>query len=380
MGVRVYNTMTGQKEDFVPLTPGNVGIYWCGVTVYDRIHIGHTRAFIVLDVIYRYLKHKGLKVSVVRNHTDIDDKIIKRGLESGVDPLKLAKENIKLLEEDCAGLNLLHPTVEPKATEHIPQMINMISALIEKGHAYVVDGDVFYKVRSFPEYGKLSKKKIDELEVGARIAIDEKKKDALDFGLWKASKPGEPKWKSPWGEGRPGWHIECSSMAQKYLGETFDIHGGGRDLIFPHHENEIAQSEGTTNKPFAKYWIHNGLINLGKEKMSKSLGNIITTHELLKRYPAEVIRFFILSSHYRSPVDFSEQLMNQAVVALERLYDAMELIQEKLKMNVLPGEISEGGEEVAELSSTLKDKFIKAMDDDFNTAQALGYMFELVGF
>lgn len=378
MGLRIYNSMTGQKEEFVPLTPGKVGIYWCGLTVYDRIHIGHTMAFIALDTIYRYLKFKGFKVIVVRNHTDIDDKIIKRGNERGVDPLKLAEDNIKLLEEDCAKLKLLKPSFEPRATKHIPEMINMISLLIEKGHAYVVDGDVYYKVRSFKEYGKLSKKNIEELEVGARVAIDERKKDALDFALWKASKPGEPQWESPWGGGRPGWHIECSCMAQKYLGDTFDIHGGGRDLIFPHHENEIAQSEGANGKPFAKYWLHNGLLNLDKEKMSKSLGNIVTTNELLKKYPAEVIRFFILSAHYRSPIHFSEKLLNQAIVALERLYEARESIHEKLNVKVVTGEISEEGKIVTESTKTLKDKFIEAMDDDFNTAQALGYIFEFV--
>lgn len=378
MGLRIYNSMTGQKEEFIPRTPGKAGIYWCGLTVYDRIHIGHTMAFIALDIIYRYLTYKGFEVTAVRNHTDIDDKIIKRGNEKGVDPLKLAEDNIKLLEEDCAKLKLLKPTIEPRATKHIPEMIKMITVLIEKGHAYVVDGDVYYKVRSFKEYGKLSKKNIEELEVGARIAIDERKKDALDFALWKASKPGEPKWVSPWGEGRPGWHIECSCMAQKYLGETFDIHGGGRDLIFPHHENEIAQSEGANEKPFAKYWVHNGLLNLDKEKMSKSLGNIITTNELLKKYPAEVIRFFILSAHYRSPIHFSEKLLKQAIVALERLYETRESINEKLKSDTVGGEITEEGSVVIEVTETFRDKFIEAMDDDFNTAQALGHLFELI--
>lgn len=370
--------MTGQKEELVPITPGKVGIYWCGVTVYDRIHIGHTRAFIALDTIYRYLNYKGFNVTVVRNHTDIDDKIIKRGNEKGVDPIKLAEENIKFLEQDCEGLKLLSPTFEPKATETIPEIIAMISKLIEKGYAYVVDQDVYYKVRSFKEYGKLSKRNIEELESGARIAIDDRKEDALDFALWKASKPDEPKWKSPWGEGRPGWHIECSSMSKKYLGDTFDIHGGGRDLIFPHHENEIAQSEGANEKPFAKIWVHNGLVNFGKEKMSKSLGNIITTHELLKRFPPEVIRFFILSAHYRSPIDFSEQLMNQAIAALERLYEARSVMLESLKMQITPGKITEEGENAKKASATLKERFIEAMDDDFNTAQALGFLFEFV--
>src|SRR3990167_6547775 len=348
MALRIYNSMTGEKEEFIPLKPKTVGIYWCGVTVYDLIHIGHTRAFIILDMIVRYFQFKGYSVTSVRNHTDIDDKIINRAKEKGMDALKLAEENIKFLEEDCRALNLAQPTFEPRATQHIPEMISMIQTLIEKGHAYAIDGDVYYRVRSFPSYGKLSKKNIEELEVGARIAIDERKEDALDFALWKASKPGEPSWESPWGGGRPGWHIECSCMSQKYLGETFDIHGGGRDLIFPHHENEIAQSEGANGKPFAKYWVHNGLLNLDKEKMSKSLGNIITTNELLKKYPAEVIRFFILSAHYRSPIQFSEKLLNQAMVALERLYEARESTHERLKAKVVVGEISEEGKVVIE--------------------------------
>lgn len=378
MALRIYNTMTGKKEEFVPLIQGKVGIYWCGLTVYDRIHIGHTMAFVAFDTIHRYLKFKGFDVTAIRNHTDIDDKIIKRGNEKGIDPLKLAEDNIKLLDEDCKKLNLLKPTIEPRATKNIPEMIAMISKLIEKGIAYSVDGDVYYKVRSFKEYGKLSKKNIEELEVGARIAIDERKEDALDFALWKASKPGEPSWKSPWGEGRPGWHIECSCMAQKYLGQTFDIHGGGRDLIFPHHENEIAQSEAANEKKFANYWVHNGLLNLNKEKMSKSLGNIVTTNELLKKYPAEAIKFFILSAHYRSPIHFSEELLNQALVALERIYEARASINEKLKLKVVTGELSEDGKLVIELGKALKNKFIEAMDDDFNTAQALGFIFEFV--
>ncbi|HLB59662.1 MAG TPA: cysteine--tRNA ligase [Bdellovibrionota bacterium] len=376
MALRIYNSMTGEKEEFIPLKPKTVGIYWCGVTVYDLIHIGHTRAFIILDMIVRYFQFKGYSVTSVRNHTDIDDKIINRAKEKGMDALKLAEENIKFLEEDCRALNLAQPTFEPRATQHIPEMISMIQTLIEKGHAYAIDGDVYYRVRSFPSYGKLSKKNIEELEVGARIAIDERKEDALDFALWKASKPGEPSWESPWGGGRPGWHIECSCMSQKYLGETFDIHGGGRDLIFPHHENEIAQSEATTGKTFARLWIHNGLINLGKEKMSKSLGNIITTRNLLKKYPGEVLRFFILSSHYRSPIDFSEQLLNQTVVALERLYETRMTIQERLALPISSGNFPSEAKEAQVAFNTLKDRFLASMDDDFNSAAALGYLFE----
>ena len=305
MALRIYNTLTGKKEEFVPLHEKRVGMYVCGVTVYDLCHIGHARSAIVFDAIYRYLGYRGYEVTFVRNFTDIDDKIIKRANEEGVDCKAIAEKYIDEFNMDMGKLGFEKPKFEPKATEHIPEMIELISTLIEKGYAYQSGGDVFFSVEKFKDYGKLSKRNLEEMQAGARVGIDEKKENPLDFALWKASKPGEPSWESPWGKGRPGWHIECSVMSQKYLGETFDIHGGGKDLIFPHHENEIAQSEAATGKPFARYWIHNGFVNINKEKMSKSLGNILTLKEIFKDWRPEAIRLFLLSSHYRSPVDFS---------------------------------------------------------------------------
>jgi cysteinyl-tRNA synthetase len=389
MTLRIYNTLTGKKEDFVPLHGKKVGMYACGVTVYDLCHIGHARSAIVFDIIYRYLRYRGYEVTFVRNFTDIDDKIIKRANEEGVDYKTIAEKYINEFNVDMGGLGLEKPSVEPKATEHIPEMIRLISTLIEKGVAYQGGGDIFFSVRKFEDYGKFSKRDLEEMQAGARVEIDEKKENPLDFALWKASKPGEPFWESPWGKGRPGWHIECSVMSQKYLGETLDIHGGGRDLIFPHHENEIAQSEAATGKTFARYWIHNGFVNINKEKMSKSLGNILTIKEILKDWHPEVLRLFFLSHHYRSPIDYSEDSFAEAKLGLDRFYTTLYSIQEELYKPIPPTTLpspstGEGmGGDVSTIEACRKTidsfqtRFEEAMDDDFNTAQALGHFYDL---
>jgi cysteinyl-tRNA synthetase len=380
MALHIYNTLTGKKEDFVPLHENRIGMYVCGVTVYDLCHIGHARSAIVFDTIYRYLRYRGYEVTFIRNFTDIDDKIIKRANEEGVDFKNIAEKYIGEFNIDMRGLGLEKPTIEPKATEHIPEMIQLISTLIEKGFAYQRDGDVFYSVEKFKDYGKLSKRNLEEMQAGARIEIDEKKENPLDFALWKASKPGEPFWESPWGKGRPGWHIECSVMSQKYLGETFDIHGGGKDLIFPHHENEIAQSEAATGKSFVQYWIHNGFVNINKEKMSKSLGNILTIKEILKDWHLEVIRLSLLSSHYRSPVDFSIDSLSEARSGLNRFYSTLKGIQNELAKPISPLRKKIDASIPDECRQTIESfptRFEEAMDDDFNTAQALGYFYDL---
>jgi len=380
MTIRIYNTLTGKKEDFVPLQEKKVGMYVCGVTVYDLCHIGHARSAIVFDTIYRYLRYHGHDVTFVRNFTDIDDKIIRRANEEGVDCNTIAGKYIGEFNIDMGRLGLEKPSVEPKATEHIPEMIRLISTLTQKGVAYQSGGDIFFSVEKFREYGKLSKRNLEEMQAGARVEIDEKKENPLDFVLWKASKPGEPFWESPWGKGRPGWHIECSVMSQKYLGETFDIHGGGRDLTFPHHENEIAQSEAATGKPFVRYWIHNGFVNINKEKMSKSLGNILTIKEILKDWHPEVLRLFFLSHHYRSPIDYAEDSFLEAKSGLDRFYHTLNAVQEELKKSALPGlkkvEFS-AIENVRKAIESFPFQLEEAMDDDFNTAQALGYFFDL---
>jgi cysteinyl-tRNA synthetase len=381
MALRVYNTMTKKKEKLVPLHEGRIGMYACGVTVYDLCHIGHARSAVVFDVIYRFLRHKGYKVTYVRNFTDVDDKIIKRAQEEGVGFEEIASRYIEEFYADMGALGLMPPTVEPKATEHIPEMIALVQGLIEKGHAYQVEGDVYYAVESFPEYGKLSKRTLDEMQAGARVEVDERKKNPLDFALWKAAKPGEPSWASPWGQGRPGWHIECSAMSQKYLGDTLDIHGGGKDLIFPHHENEIAQAEGATGRPFVRYWLHNGFVNIEKEKMSKSLGNFLTIKEILKEYHPEVVRLFLLSRHYRSPIDFSTEGMEEARRNLERFYQALAGIDDVIAQEKARGPVPEGlsPEEMAvyRRAEEFPDTFEKAMDDDFNTAVAIAALFDL---
>ena len=384
MALRVYNTLSGEKEPFVPLVAGKAGMYVCGVTVYDYCHIGHARANVVFDIIYRYLQYAGYDVTYVRNYTDIDDKIINRANQEGVDYRVITERFIQAFDEDMVRLGLARPTVEPKATAHIDAIIEVIGRLIAKGHAYQSDGDVYYAVETFPEYLKLSKRNLEEMQAGARVEVGEKKRNPMDFALWKGSKPGEPWWESPWGKGRPGWHIECSAMSMRFLGETFDIHGGGKDLIFPHHENEIAQSEAANGCRFVRYWLHNGFVNINSEKMSKSLGNFFTIREVLERFDPETLRFFILSAHYRSPIDFSDQNLNEAQAGLERIYACLAAIDEALAGISFPEELptkfplATAGHELDEKVDMLENRFTDAMDDDFNTAHALGVVFETV--
>jgi len=376
MSLTVFNTMGGRKEPFVPGTPGKVRMYVCGVTVYDLCHIGHARANVAFDIIVRYLRHAGYDVAYVRNFTDIDDKIIRRANQEGTDYLSVSSKYIRAFYEDFDRLGLLRPDAEPKATEHIPEIVALVDRLVRAGKAYAVDGDVYYAVKGFPEYGKLSGKNVEELLSGARVEVDERKLDPLDFALWKASKPGEPAWESPWGPGRPGWHIECSAMAMKHLGETFDIHGGGKDLVFPHHENEIAQSEAATGRPFARYWLHNGFVNIDNEKMSKSLGNVFTLRDVLARVKPEVLRFFFASSHYRSPIDYSDRSLAEAKAGLDRLYRVKEKAESCRAAGADPSAVPEG-EEFDPLRRA-PALFSEAMNDDFNTAAALGRLFDAV--
>ncbi len=384
MALRVYNTLTGEKEIFVPLIPGKAGMYVCGVTVYDYCHIGHARAGMVFDIIYRYLKYTGYDVTYVRNYTDIDDKIINRANQEGTDYRTIADRYIQAFDEDMARLGLAKPTVEPKATDHIGGIISIIETLVAKGHAYASDGDVYYAVETFPGYLKLSGRTLEEMQAGARVEVGDKKRHPMDFALWKGSKPGEPWWQSPWGNGRPGWHIECSAMSMEFLGRTFDIHGGGKDLVFPHHENEIAQSEAANGCQFVRYWLHNGFVNINSEKMSKSLGNFFTIREVLKKYDPETLRLFILSAHYRSPIDFSDQNLDEAQSGLERIYSCLAALDEVLAGKSLPPEaavretLSQAGLELQEKVDQFIPRFVEAMDDDFNTAQALGVLFETV--
>ncbi|MDH5639272.1 MAG: cysteine--tRNA ligase [Nitrospinota bacterium] len=364
MSLRIYNSLTGQKEEFVPLDPPKVRMYVCGVTVYDLCHIGHARSAIVFDVIYRYLKFSGYDVTYARNFTDVDDKIINRANETGMAWDQVAGKYIAEFYNDMGPLGLMAPDVEPKATDHIPEMLDMISDLVEKGIAYESEGSVYYSVKKFPEYGRLSGKNIDDLLSGARVDVDERKKNPLDFALWKASKPGEPWWDSPWGKGRPGWHIECSAMGRKYLGEVFDIHGGGKDLAFPHHENEIAQSQGCSGKAPVKLWVHNGFVNVNQEKMSKSLGNFFTIKDILAKAHPETVRLFLMSSQYRSPIDFSPEGLTASGKNLARFYDLL-----AVKDSIAP--------EVAKAATLVEESvtaFREAMDDDFNTAVALAHM------
>ncbi|MBN1957268.1 MAG: cysteine--tRNA ligase [Desulfuromonadales bacterium] len=369
MSLRIYNTMSGKKEEFQPLIPGKVGMYVCGVTVYDYCHIGHARANIVFDMIFRYLQFAGYETTYVRNYTDVDDKIIKRANERGISSKALSEEFIQAFDEDMASLGLVKPTHEPKATEYIDEIIAISQTLIDKGLAYEAGGDVYYAVDKFADYLKLSKRNMEEMQAGARIAPGEQKRNPMDFALWKAAKPDEPNWPSPWGAGRPGWHIECSAMSSSLLGDSFDIHGGGRDLIFPHHENEIAQSEGASGKPFVKYWMHNGFVNVNQEKMSKSLGNFFTIRDILQQYDPEVVRFFILTSHYRSPIDFSDQNLIEAQAGLSRFYEALLSADQ-----MLAGATDEQAE--SPLGEELEARFREAMDDDFNSAQAIAHLFE----
>ncbi len=375
--MQIYNSQTRRKEEFVPLHPGKVGIYACGPTVYDYFHIGNARPFITFDVLRRYFEHRGYEVTFVQNFTDIDDKMIKRANAEGITVKELGDRFIKEYYQDAQSLGIRPATVHPRATEHIGEIIHLVKTLEDKGYAYEVNGDVYFDTKKDAGYGKLSGQNLDDLEAGARIDVDDVKKNPADFALWKAQKLGEPAWESPWGMGRPGWHIECSAMSMKYLGETFDIHCGGKDLLFPHHENEVAQSECATGKPFARYWMHNGFINIDNEKMSKSLGNFFTVRDILKEYDPEDVRMFMLSAQYRSPVNFSRDMMAQAHASLQRLYTARDHLVFLLK-NAADRPLT--AEEEA-LLSRVKDsaaRFDAAMDDDLNTADAMGAIFEIV--
>lgn len=368
--MRIYNTFTQRKEEFIPIQGNTVKMYVCGVTVYDHCHIGHARSAIVFDVINRYLIAKGFDVRSVKNFTDIDDKIIRKSNEEGISWKEVGEKYIASFYEDMEALRILRPTCEPKASEHIDEMIGLVETLLKKGHAYRVDGDVYFSVESFRAYGELSKRSLEEMLAGARVEVDDRKKNPLDFALWKESKENEPYWVTPFGKGRPGWHIECSVMSTKYLGNPFDIHGGGRDLIFPHHENERAQTEAATGEKFVNYWVHNGFVNIEKEKMSKSIGNILLIKDFVKEYHPEVLRLFFLSTHYRNPIDYTVRSIEDTVNALNRLYFTLERASESLKgKDVQP--LQPGDAEVIEKS------FFDALDDDFNTALALSYIFEL---
>jgi cysteinyl-tRNA synthetase len=379
--MKVYNTLTKTKEEFVPLEEGKVKMYVCGPTVYNYIHIGNARPMIVFDTVRRYFEYKGYEVNYVSNFTDVDDKIIKKALEEGVSSSEISERYIKAVKEDMEHLNVKPATTHPKATEEIDGMVAMIQTLIEKGHAYEKNGTVYFRTRSFDGYGKLSKKNIDDLEAGHRdikVAGEEEKEDAFDFVLWKPKKEGEPSWPSPWSDGRPGWHIECSVMSKKYLGEQIDIHAGGEDLIFPHHENEIAQSEAANGKQFSKYWLHNGFLNIDNKKMSKSEGNFFTVREIGEKYPYEVLRFFMLSgAHYRMPLNFSRELMEAAKNGLERIVTAAERLKEREEM-AEEKELSDEEKELLSEIERLNEKFDTAMEDDFNTADAVSIIFELV--
>ncbi len=375
--IKVYNTMSGEKEDFVPLVPGKVNMYVCGITAYDVCHLGHARSAVVFDIIKRYLRYRGYEVKHARNITDIDDKIIARAAKENISTEEVAKKYTAEYYRDMGLLGVSRADIEPNATDHIKEMIKTIQGLVDKGYAYPVDGDVYFEVSKFAGYGKLSKKDPDDLLSGARVDVDERKKSPLDFALWKASKEGEPFWESPWGKGRPGWHIECTAMSSRYFGDSFDIHGGGADLIFPHHENEIAQSEAYSGRPFVKYWMHNGFITVDKEKMSKSLGNFFTIKDILDKYEPEVVRYFLLTAHYRSPIEFSDVQLNEAELSIDRYYTTVMRINDYIetagdKEKVVPSS------ELEEMLASFKDKFHNAMNDDFNTALALGNIFELI--
>jgi cysteinyl-tRNA synthetase len=378
MTIRLYNTATKNKEDFKPLKENEAGIYVCGVTVYDLCHIGHARSAIVFDVLTRYLKARGFKVTYVRNFTDVDDKIIMRANESGKDPMALAGEYIEAFYEDMDRLNILRPDKEPRATEHIGHMIDMIKVLIDKGFAYAEGSDVYYSVERLPDYGCLSGRRLEDMKAGSRIEIDEKKRHPMDFALWKGAKPGEPSWDSPWGKGRPGWHMECSVMSNFYLGPTFDIHGGGKDLLFPHHENERAQSVAANGAEFARYWVHNGFVTVESEKMSKSLGNFITIRQALKEYPAEVLRLFLLSKHYRSPLDFARKDVLNIQSGLVRIYRTLQRLESLIGKVDLTRDAGRRHLFTGEEGDEFIRQFVTLMDDDLNTAGAVGLIFEKV--
>ena len=380
--IRIYNTLSKKKEDFVPLEEGKVRMYVCGPTVYNFIHIGNARPMIVFDTVRRYLEHKGYEVNFVSNFTDVDDKIIKKAIEEGVPAEEISQRYIAECKKDMEGMNIKPATTHPLATQEIGGMIEMISELIEKGYAYEKNGTVYYRTRKFAEYGKLSHKNLDDLQGGNRsllVSGEDEKEDPLDFVLWKPKKEGEPAWQSPWGEGRPGWHIECSVMSKKYLGEQIDIHGGGEDLIFPHHENEIAQSECCNGVPFAKYWMHNAFLNIDNRKMSKSLGNFRTVREISEQYDLQVLRFFMLNAHYRSPLNFSADLMESSKNALERITEAAARLRDRQAAATVQ-EATEDEKKLMQEEAAFVTKFEESMDDDFNTADALAAVFELVKF
>jgi len=371
--LRAFNTLTSRKEELVPLRPGELGVYVCGPTVYSYVHIGNARTFTSFDVIVRYLRYRGFKVTYVRNFTDIDDKIIDAGRESGEDPVALAARFVEEFRKDAAALGLLEPDVSPKVTDHLPEIVALIEKLISRGVAYESHGDVYFAVSKYPAYAKLSKRNLDELRAGERVHPSEQKREPLDFALWKAAKPGEPSWDSPWGKGRPGWHIECSAMAAKYLGETFDIHGGGQDLIFPHHENEIAQSEAAFHKPFSRYWMHSGFLDLEGAKMSKSLGNVVHLRDALARVDSEALRLFFLSTHYRNELDFSEKSLADAELRMEYFYETLFKVDERIA-----GREFGAGPVHADPGAFLRE-FEAAMDDDFNSAGATSALSGLFG-
>ena len=380
--IRIYNTLSKKKEDFIPLEDGKVRMYVCGPTVYNFIHIGNARPMIVFDTVRRYLEHKGYEVNFVSNFTDVDDKIIKKANEEGVSAEEISQRYIAECKKDMEGMNIMPATTHPLATQEIDGMIDMISELIDKGDAYAVNGTVYFRTRQFKDYGKLSHKNLDDLQAGNRsllVSGEDEKEDPLDFVLWKPKKEGEPYWKSPWGDGRPGWHIECSVMSKKYLGEQIDIHGGGEDLIFPHHENEIAQSESCSGKEFARYWMHNAFLNIDNRKMSKSLGNFFTVREISEKYDLQVLRFFMLNAHYRSPLNFSAELMESSKNALERIQtavDNLKFLAEHASMQEMTPEEAAKAEETAKYEKAFDD----SMDDDFNTADAIAAIFDLVKF
>ena len=374
--MKIFNTLTRKKEEFIPIEPGKIRMYACGPTVYNYFHIGNARTFIIFDALRNYFEYRGYQVQFVQNFTDVDDKIIQQSLAENLPPDLISEKYIEAYYQDADSLGIRRADVHPRVTETIKEIVEFVQALIDKGVAYEINGDVYFDVTAYPQYGSLSKQSLDELRAGARVEVNEEKKSTLDFALWKAAKPGEPSWKSPWGEGRPGWHIECSAMARKYLGETIDIHGGGGDLKFPHHENEIAQSEALSGKPFANYWIHVGYLNVDNQKMSKSLNNFFTVREIAAEYDLEVVRFFLLSAHYRHPVNFSREAMEASRSGLERLYNAYEnwiYYRDQAKDN--PWEIDEIAMDAV---TSYRDRFMTVMDDDFNTADGMAVIFELV--
>ncbi|WP_102399186.1 cysteine--tRNA ligase [Haloimpatiens massiliensis] len=375
--MKIFNSMTRKKEEFIPVKPGEVRMYVCGPTVYDFFHIGNARTFVIFDTIRRYLEYRGYKVKFVQNFTDIDDKMIRRANEENVTVKMLGDKFIEEYYKDADGLNIERATVNPRATEYMEQIVDFVKELMDKGYAYEVNGDVYFHTKKFDEYGKLSGQNLDDLQAGARINVDERKKDPMDFAIWKSQKPGEPAWESPWGMGRPGWHIECSCMSYDLLGETIDIHGGGMDLIFPHHENEIAQSEARTGKKFVKYWMHAAYLNIDNKKMSKSLKNFFTTRDILKQYDVDVIRFFMLSAHYRNQLNFSKELLDSAKSSVERIYNTVSNLESLLEEVKVENILSEE-KKFEDTLKELKNRYIEKMDDDFNTADGITVIFDLV--